>query len=88
MWVHEASTMQVQESNEGNKDMASTEGDLKLEGTNEEAESTGRTKDAKRQSRADLDMVRQRLTDGHSMQTTGHADMDCGNSRPAASPQA
>jgi hypothetical protein len=44
-----------QESDEGNKDMASTEGDLRLEGTNKEAGSTGRTKDAKRQSKVNMD---------------------------------
>jgi hypothetical protein len=44
-----------QESDEGNKDIISTECDLKLEGTNKEARSTERTKDAKRQSRMDLD---------------------------------
>jgi hypothetical protein len=44
-----------QDSDDGNKDILSTECDMKLEGTNKEAGNTGRTKDAKRQSRMDLD---------------------------------
>lgn len=41
----------VREATKGNKDIICTEGDKKLEGTNKEAGSTGRTKDAKQQSR-------------------------------------
>jgi hypothetical protein len=44
-----------QESDEGNKDIIGTECDMRLSGTNKEAGGTGRTKDARRQSRMNLD---------------------------------